>query len=504
MANVFPWLKKPVLLLTLLALASGVFGFWLSRSVNRSPETIAVFRGAIREEVIVTGKTKSSEHVELAFERAGKIREVRARVGDRVKAGDLLVVLEASDLAAELRGAEAAADAERALLSEGIALQEAKVSKASSALAEARQNLVDKLRDAYTKADDAIRVRADQFFSNPRSQNPQIIGLINDQGLETEIEFERLHVESILQTWPGALGSLGSTTDLDAPTAQARGDLGELAVFLERVALALSLLPTSTTVDDWRSDTATGRTNVNTASANLSAAGEKHASAEADLAIAERELELKRGQGLPGGVSTQAAALDKAEANVQAIRAELAKTVIRSPLAGIVTRQDAKIGEIATASARLVAVLSERRYEIEANVPEVDIGNIRLQNPVAITLDAFPGEALGGRVVAIDPAETIVDGVVNFKITVTVEEPEERLKSGLTANLAIETRKKERVLLLPQVAILETDAGTFVRKLEPSSTREVAVTIGIRGEDGMVEIVSGLGEGDRVLNIGNK
>ncbi|MEK7062550.1 MAG: hypothetical protein AAB946_00790, partial [Patescibacteria group bacterium] len=115
-------------------------------------------------------------------------------------------------------------------------------------------------------------------------------------------------------------------------------------------------------------------------------------------------------------------------------------------------------------------------------------------------------------------AETIIDGVVNFKIKAVMEAQDPRVKSGLTANLDIATLSKNDALVLPQYAIIENDSGTFVKRaiVKPGSsalanitssnvkTEEIPVKIGLSSADGMVEILSGLSEGDQILNIGIK
>jgi multidrug efflux pump subunit AcrA (membrane-fusion protein) len=145
---------------------------------------------------------------------------------------------------------------------------------------------------------------------------------------------------------------------------------------------------------------------------------------------------------------------------------------------------------------------SEGRLEIEANVPEVDIGKVAAGNIVRITIDAFPNETFTGKVRYIDPAETVVDGVTNFKIKVDFDTVDKRLKSGLTANLTIETLKKDNVVILPLYAISENASGTFVQKREGDKTILVPVTIGLRGYDGKVEILSGVQAGEVVLGGG--
>ncbi len=477
------WLRIAIIAAAVIGIGAGAT-FWLWDGSPQA-ETFVVRRSIISEEVIVTGKTKPIQSVELGFEQAGRIARVAARVGDYVAAGALLAKLDESAIAADLASAEAS-----------LAVERAKLANAELGIGDAERNMRDKITDAYTKADDAVRNRVDQFFSNPRSPNPQL-NFIAEPSLKYKIENKRTTMESLLVSWqsslaglPAGQAGLGSNPDLAAASAAARENIGEVSAFLNDIALALAALRPNTTlsqstIDSWRSDTATARTNVNTADANLTAAEEKL-------------------RGAPGDVAAARASVSAAEANVEAVRVKFTKTALRAPIAGVITRQDAKLGEIAPANSALISLLSLQGFEIEANVPEVDIGKISTGNSVALTLDAFPGEPLAGRVARIDPAETIVDGVVNYKVTVVFERGDQRLKSGLTANLEIKTIEKPNVLILPQVAVVENDRGTFVRKAEGTKTREVPVTVGIRSQDGNVEIVSGLAEGERVENVGRR
>ena len=78
------------------------------------------------------------------------------------------------------------------------------------------------------------------------------------------------------------------------------------------------------------------------------------------------------------------------------------------------------------------------------------------------------------------------------------------MKSGLTANVSIQTKHKNSVLMLPQYAILQTDAGNFVKTLSGTSVVQDPVALGIQDQNGNVEIISGVAEGEKVINIGLK
>jgi len=125
-------------------------------------------------------------------------------------------------------------------------------------------------------------------------------------------------------------------------------------------------------------------------------------------------------------------------------------------------------------------------------------------NDVTMTLDAFPNETFPGKVFYVAPSETNNQGVINYQIKISFNGPDSRLKSGLTANIDIQTRRKDGVLILPQYAILQNDSGTFVEAPENNIVKQNPVVLGISDQKGNVEIISGITEGEQVLNIGLK
>lgn len=504
-----------VLLLIFIFLGASVW--YARRNALDLSGAITVKKGTITQEVMVTGKTAPAENVTLSFEKTGKVATVAVDVGDRVTAGETLVTLEASDLRAQENQAEANVESLSAKLQqlrngtrpEELAVDRAKVTSAEAALADAEQDLLNKRNDAYTKSDDAVRGKTDQLFSNPRSTSPVLRISSSNPQLESDLQSARQNLEPILVAWQATLINNPTTDNLDATVALSKTNLDRVRSFLAQMALYTNSLSqtasySQATIDGYKTDISTARTNTNTAITNLSTSEEKVRSTNSDLAIAHAELALSEAGSTPEEISAQEAAVKEAEAARDAARAEIAKTILLSPIRGVVTIQEAKRGQIVAANAPVVSVISEQHLEIEANVPEVDVSKIALDNPVAITLDAFPNETFTGAIVHIDPAETIIDGVVNFKVKIDFTRTDPRLKSGLTANLTIKTKEHADVFLLPQYAIIENDNGTFVQKIEGTAVREVPITIGIRGQDSMVEILDGVLEGDRVLNIGIK
>ena len=492
-------------------IVGGAIGSFTSHNGN-GLETIAVTRGTIAQTVLITGKTKPKEEVKLAFEKGGKVKNVYVHVGDKVAAGKTLAELDTQGLLASRLEAQANLEAEQAKLDElrrgtrleEIKIQEVKVTNAETALDDAKRNLIDKIQNAYAKSDDAIRSKVDQLFSSSGSTNTQvnILGFANKH----DVENGRVAVEQILRSWHAAIALLTPETDLAPALTHTTGNLALIKQFLDVIAVGVNTLGANTslsqaTIDGYRTDISSARTNVNAGVTNLVATNEGFRTAQSNLTLEQNQLALKNAGATKEQIAAQDAKVKQAHAGLGSANAELSKAILRAPIAGIVTLQDAKAGEIVGANTPIISIISEGNLEIEANIPEVDVGRTAVGNPVSITLDALSDEAFSGSITFIDPAETIIDGVVNFKVKVAFEKNDPRMKSGLTSNLSITTLHKDNALILPQSAIIKKEAGSFVRKINGKVFEEVSVTVGAQSADGSVEILSGVNEGDAVEKI---
>ncbi|MFC1756948.1 efflux RND transporter periplasmic adaptor subunit [Patescibacteria group bacterium] len=464
--------------------------------------------GSVSQEVSVTGSIEPAEAVDLAFEGIGRVSGAHVKVGDRVFAGQLLVQQNNSELLAQLEGVKANLKIEEAELEElekgtrpeEILVQEVKVQNAETALINTKQDLIDKIQDIYTKSDDAIRGKIDQFFSNPRGANPQLSFSPSSFNLEINIESDRVFVESRLISWQISLGGLDLDSDMSLFIKEAKDNSGSIKDFLENISLAVSDL--SSTYDSWKTDVSTARMNVNTGVVNLSSAEEGMKTAISTLNLAKQNLELAISGSTPEQIATQKAHVEKAEADVRNYQAKVYKTLIRSPIGGVVTVQDAKVGEIVSANIVLVSVISDSNFEIEADVPEVDVAKIELGDEARVTLDAYGDDVIfSAIVVAIDPAETVIEGVPSYKTTFQFKEEDSRIRSGMTANIDILTDYKEGVIVIPQRAVITRNGFKIVRILEDGQIREVEVKTGLRGSFGNIEILEGISEGDKVVTF---
>lgn len=192
------------------------------------------------------------------------------------------------------------------------------------------------------------------------------------------------------------------------------------------------------------------------------------------------------------------------QAALQLAALQIDNSIMKAPLDGIVTAINYEEGEDTSLSKPVIAMLGENNLEIEALISETDVAKVGRDNEAEITLDAFGDDRkFKAFIVSVDPAETVIQEVIYYKINVAFADAKEKLadiKSGMTANVLITTNKKDDVLIIPSRAIIEkTDGIKIVRTLVDNKVNEIPVGLGVRGDNGKIEIVSGLKEGDVVV-----
>ncbi len=485
-----------------------------SKKEKSGIDSIVVQKTDLVQKVSVTGNIRPVDSVNLGFDISGKVSGVNVSIGDKVKTGRVLLKLEDNSLRAKLLVAQANLSQQEASLDklkagtriEEINIQKVKVENARTALLDAKKNVMNKIRDAYSKSDDAVRNKTDQLFSNPRSTNPDLSIIISNNQLKTNIESSRILIGAALFSWDNMLAKLTLKSDMFSFISATDSNLYKIRDFLNNVALAVNSLTknsstSQTIIDGYKSDIWIARTNINNAIASITISQNNLRNAQSALTLAQNELTLKEAGATKEDIATQEARVLSAKANIDNVKALLAKTVLYSPITGIVTKVNVKVGEIVSLNSDLVSVISSDNFEIKANIAESDIEKISIGDSASVTLDSYGDSIIFKAVVSsIDPADIIIDGVPTYKTTFKLLPDGNRVKSGMTANIDILTNKKNGVIAIPARAIDRSNSDYFVKVLENNGTIITKkVETGLRGFNGRVEIVSGVKAGDRII-----
>ncbi len=197
-------------------------------------------------------------------------------------------------------------------------------------------------------------------------------------------------------------------------------------------------------------------------------------------------------------------ALDRANLDLKRATDELPKTIITSPMKGLVEQVNIKEGDWITQSdagtKAVFYLIDPDELELKATVDEIDIPGVTPGQKAAVTLDAMPGVNATGEVTYIAGTSRVQGGVIVYDIKVKLDRSQvPGIKSGMTAKTEITTVRHENVLLIPERAIYETADGlTAVKITENGELKEKIVKVGLRSGT-EVEVLEGLNDGDTVM-----
>lgn len=482
--------------MVVLIIVVAVIGYFVLKSFLKNPIdayiTEKVSKGEVIQEVSETGSVKATEDLSLSFKSIGKISRIYVSVGDNVKKGDILAELDLGQSSAQLQNAQAALEAARrqydkllnGLTPEDIKTYQNAVDSAKNDLQSAYDSSLNTLNDAYTKiynAHTTVVSLQNSYFSTSDQQGIKVVDATND-------------INSNMQTIKNYLGG-----DTDVAISKMIIVLdnvyNDLRIIREQCDDGIYYSKVSST-DKTSLDTQKGY--INTASASVTSAQQDIKGYKIALQKAEDNLTSKTANPRPEDVNIYQAQIDQAQANVNLYQSQIGDAYLRSPIDGKITDINAKKGEVASPSASLISLLSSEPFQIKVNIYERDIVNVKMGNLVKITLVAFPKQTFEGKVILINPGEKIVDNVVYYEVTIDFPNQPEGIKSGMTADIVIETNRKENVLRIPNNIVENIGGAETVQVANKGKIEDRQITTGLDGND-YVEVVSGLSEGEEIV-----
>jgi HlyD family secretion protein len=141
-------------------------------------------------------------------------------------------------------------------------------------------------------------------------------------------------------------------------------------------------------------------------------------------------------------IASADADIASAQADVQRAQAALADTELHAPFAGTVATVDAKVGEAVTAGAPIVQLADFSAWQVETtDLTEINIVNVQVGGAATLSFDAIPDLDLNGKVTNIEPFGTDHQGDIVYKVTVTPDKMDDRLRWNMTAKVTIEPKQ---------------------------------------------------------------
>jgi len=385
----------------LLIVAFAGFAFWSNRASAAEYMTAKAERGNLRNTVTATGALQAVTTVQVGSQASGTISALYADFNSHVKKGQVVAQLDPAQAQAQVQQSQAN-------------LENAKASlvQARAAVVQARAGTAD--------------AKAKQLAARSTVQNQQA-GVSGAQANLAVLKAER----------DDALSNLKQQEALVTAGVIAKRDY-EVAQTAYRTADA----------------------RYNQAAAQLSQAQvSEQSSAGAGQAQADAQLEQSQAQ-----VQQAQAQVQQAEAQVQQAQAalnlaqvNLSHTTISSPIDGVVVSRDVNVGQTVAASLSaptLFTIANDlTKMQVIANIDQADIGLVEQAKAATFTVDAFPSKEFKGTIQELRLNPQNVQNVVTYNVVFNVDNPEQQLKPGMTANLTITIDERNNVLKVPNAAL---------------------------------------------------
>ncbi|NIO48756.1 MAG: efflux RND transporter periplasmic adaptor subunit [Candidatus Aminicenantes bacterium] len=174
-------------------------------------------------------------------------------------------------------------------------------------------------------------------------------------------------------------------------------------------------------------------------------------------------------------IQSSEARLEQAKSQLDSSRVDLTYTIIKSPIEGVVIDRRVNIGQTVAASFQapvLFQIANDlSKMQVECSVDEADIGKVKEDQKVRFTVDAFPNENFTGEVSQVRYAPEIIQNVVTYTTIVEVNNPEMKLRPGMTATVSVVTGEAKNVLRVPNSAL------RFNPSLSPEEMQEIMASI---------------------------
>ncbi|MBN1933360.1 MAG: efflux RND transporter periplasmic adaptor subunit [Anaerolineae bacterium] len=519
-------------------------------SAPNAGDTVTAFIGDLDSTASASGQLQPSQEAQLALGTSGVVKRVYVRVGDTVRAGDVLIELESDDLQRavenarqtlairganlaellkppseqDLASAKAAVDNAQAQLNDLLAgPTEDELAKTKAALATAQARLDDLLagpsKEELAQAQAAIA----SAKAGLEAARARVVALA-DQILiaENDIHAAQLGIDQAqkmydLLVWndwkagvswapysPQGTGLKKAQIRYDVAVANltlTQIDANDLAVRSAESQLAQAQASLAALTEKNVTQIAAAEAQVAQARANLASlvAGNpvQIASARSQLAQAQANLVRLLDGASEEQIATAQAQIEQARISLEDAQASLADATLIAPFDGTVTEVHITIGERAAGPA--VDLINTSSLEVVLDVDEIDIGGIAVGQSAIVTLETWPDQDLPGKVVSIAPKAQNAAGIVTFKVHLSFDAGNLPIRVGMTANAELITAQRKNVLLVPNRAItVDRQVNKYyVNLVRGEKTEQVEVIIGLR-DNSYTEILDGLQEGDQV------
>ena len=390
-------------------------GYWGYKHFTTKPAvatniTAKVKMGNVAKVITATGTVNFPHSIPLTFKQAGQIVAFNLKIGDIVKAGQVLAKTDDTSLQETVAQQQAAlTSAQAKLLSDKEAFNDQTLAAAQSTVAQAQQ---------------AVATAQQGLTTAQQNADPNY--------LANQVSLAKA---AVLQA------------SNDYAKAQQTGTASSTALAQAQTALT----------------TAQNAQNGGAAQA-LTAAQAQCASAQASLKAAQAQLDLQEQGPTQAVIASDEAGITTAQVQLTSAQQALLNTEIIAPVDAVIVSAPLQLGQQSDATSIITITPEASKLEVDASIAQADIPQVKLGQKVDITLDSNPNQHISGTVTLIALQGTIVSNVTTYTVTVTVDQSTDLLRAGMNANVSVIVAEVDNVLTVPSeaVKIRGTKTGVMV------------------------------------------
>jgi multidrug efflux pump subunit AcrA (membrane-fusion protein) len=419
------------------------------------------------------GTVRAFTEANITAERGGRVVSVPVTLGQAIRAGQVIASFENAAERASVLQAEGGYEAALAASAQsGVGVNEAQ-----TALLAAKNNAVSVSKSSYSSVSSVVNGNIDTFFSQPEGFLPGL--KVAGRGNTAFLNSERVAYQQLLRDWQTKSSTLTADSDLKSALATSRTNVERTVTFVDAF---ITIFNSGSTGGYSDTEVQTLSTNFTALKASLIGTIASIDAATASLASAEDNVRRASIAASGGTNSSADAQVKQALGSLRATQANLAKTILRSPISGTVNSLSVRMGDFIGGQTSVATVANNNALEIVTYIGESEQSALAVDD--VVTIDG----SYEGIVTQIAPA---VDATTR-KIEVRIATEATDIINGNTVRVTkdIQATSTTNVVLIPLTAIKFETTNGFMMTVVDGKLVQKPVTLGqIRG--GVVEIVEG-------------
>lgn len=435
------------------------------------------------QSLALVGTARAFTEANVTSEKSGRVVAVKVKLGQSVKAGTILATIENAAEQAAVLQAEGAYDAAVAASAQSdVGLDEAK-----NNLEDKKTEAVSAFKSAYNTTNGIILSSIDPFFSNPTGFVPGL--RINGKGFTAELNSTRVVYQQLLPQWKNRVDTITSDSDLESELEYARENIQRTIGFVDTFILLFSRYGSSDAYSEADiQGYSSSFTNLRSTLIGIEASLD---GAKSGLQSAEEGVK-RAGLAASGGrTSASDAQIKQALGVLRAAEANLAKTILRTPISGTVNSLSIRTGDYISGFTPVAVVANNSALEIVTYVSESEQSLLAVGDTVTIENETK------GTVAQIAPAVDNITGKIEVRIAVE----DTVIKNGDTVRITKDFTTADAAdvrVIIPLTAVKFEREDGFIFKVTDDVLVKEPVSLGaILG--GGVEIVDGLATTDEFV-----